>query len=598
MSNPNVIGPPRDLAAFLWYFIRRQPWAFAVLFCSTVGNILECNVVPYALKLMVDAVTRMSNNGDHAFATLSEPIAIFLGVWISTALVWRGQEFVIASTMPRFEANIRMALFKYVLGHSYLYFSDNFSGTIASKLGNLPRTALSLIGVTRGALLPALWVALTAIVWLGTVSLYFSLILSVWIALHLSISCLLARPATEASNRHAEDETTLYGQIVDVLTNVGSMRLFARQNHELLYIAKYQRNEQDSYRDSHIAVLKARIATDVLLIVMYSVILVLIVKGWQQGWVSPGDIVFVLFTVFNVMSLTWTAGAQIPEIFRAIGAFHQALSLITRVYDVMDAPGAKRLVVTHGEIVFENVHFHYIPSREIFRNNSITIRAGEKVGLVGTSGSGKSTFVNLVLRLFNVESGRILIDGQDIAAVTQDSLRASIAMIPQDTSLLHRTLMDNIRYGRPEATDEEVIAASKQARCHEFILKTEHGYQSLIGERGVKLSGGQRQRIAIARAILKQAPIFILDEATSSLDSVTERYIQEALRQLMRGRTTIVAAHRFSTLACMDRILVFNEGQIIEDGVHEALVEAGGYYARLWRMQVGGSLPESEETSL
>ena len=241
------------------------------------------------------------------------------------------------------------------------------------------------------------------------------------------------------------------------------------------------------------------------------------------------------------------------------------------------------------------MHFHYIPGRNIFSGKSITIHAGERIGLVGFSGSGKSTFVNLIMRLYDVESGRILIDGQDISHVTQDSLRAAIAMIPQDSMLFHRTLMENIRYGNPAASDEEVIAVSKQAHCHEFILQTESGYNALVGERGVKLSGGQRQRIAIARAILKNAPILILDEATSSLDSSTEKYIQQGLSALMQQRTTIVIAHRLSTLAHLDRILVFKEGEIIEDGSHSALLAAKGHYAMLWHMQAGGFLPDRIE---
>jgi len=253
------------------------------------------------------------------------------------------------------------------------------------------------------------------------------------------------------------------------------------------------------------------------------------------------------------------------------------------------------LVVKKGTIEFENVSFRYHKGRDIFLDKSLTIKGGEKVGLVGFSGSGKTTFVNLILRFFDVDEGRILIDGQNIADATQDSLRAQIAMIPQDTSLFHRTLMENIRYGKLDATDEEVIDASKRGHCHEFIMQLEEGYESLVGERGIKLSGGQRQRITVARAILKNAPILILDEATSALDSITEKYIKESLADLMRGRTTIVIAHRLSTLADMDRILVFKDGHVIEDGNHSALITLDGHYAKLWNMQAGGFLPEEEE---
>jgi ATP-binding cassette subfamily B protein len=268
---------------------------------------------------------------------------------------------------------------------------------------------------------------------------------------------------------------------------------------------------------------------------------------------------------------------------------------MTAPHEIVDLVSAKPLKVTQGKIEFKQVSFHYDEGTHLFKNKNIIIPAGQKVGLVGFSGSGKSTFVNLILRLFDVESGEITIDGQNIKVVTQASLRENIAMIPQDISLFHRTLMDNIRYGRIEASDLDVIEASKKAHCHEFITQLADGYQSLVGERGIKLSGGQRQRIAIARAMLKNAPILILDEATSALDSMTEKHIQDGLHLLMKNRTTIVIAHRLSTLSEMDRILVFDLGKIIEDGTHETLINANGHYARMWQMQAGGFLPSSQE---
>jgi ATP-binding cassette subfamily B protein len=263
--------------------------------------------------------------------------------------------------------------------------------------------------------------------------------------------------------------------------------------------------------------------------------------------------------------------------------------------EIQDMPGAKDLVVRKGEIVFSQVHFRYKNAEPLFENKSVTIEPGQKVGLVGYSGGGKTTFVNLILRLYDVTGGHILIDGQDIKEVTMDSLRTNIGMIPQEPTLFHRSLMENIRYGYLDATDEEVIAASKQAHAHEFIEKLPKGYHSLVGERGVKLSGGQRQRIAIARAILKDAPILLLDEATSQLDSITEKYIQNALWQLMKEKTTIVIAHRLSTLLNMDRILVFDNGKIIEDGNHQELLAKGGHYKALWDAQVGGFLPDQRD---
>lgn len=275
-----------------------------------------------------------------------------------------------------------------------------------------------------------------------------------------------------------------------------------------------------------------------------------------------------------------------------VGNCKQALSILGKSHDIVDAKDAKPLLVTRGKIEFKEVTFHYNEGTYLFKNKNIIILPGQKVGLVGFSGSGKSTFVNLILRLFDVESGTIKIDDQSIKNVTQQSLREQIALIPQDITLFHRTLMENIRFGDMNAKDEEVIAISKKAHCHEFISQLKEGYQTVVGERGIKLSGGQRQRIAIARAMLKNAPILILDEATSALDSLTEQYIQEALDEMMHNKTTIVIAHRLATLSKMDRILVFDKGKIIEDDSHEALLRLDGHYARLWQMQAGGFLPK------
>jgi ATP-binding cassette subfamily B protein len=282
------------------------------------------------------------------------------------------------------------------------------------------------------------------------------------------------------------------------------------------------------------------------------------------------------------------------EFFEYIGNVTDGVSIIVRPHEVVDQSGATPLRVTRGEVRIEGLAFAYLPERPIFTNLDLLIPAGQKVGLVGFSGSGKSTLLNLLLRLFEPQGGRILIDGQDIQQVSQETLRGALAMIPQDPMLFHRTLMENVRYGRLDATDEEVIAAARQAHAHEFIMETEDKYDSLVGERGVKLSGGQRQRIALARAILKNARILLLDEATSSLDSVTEHHIQDSLQALMRDKTVLVIAHRLSTLAHLDRIIVFHRGQIVEDGGHAELLARGGHYARMWTMQAGGFLPEAD----
>ncbi len=318
----------------------------------------------------------------------------------------------------------------------------------------------------------------------------------------------------------------------------------------------------------------------------------LLIFYWIQSKITTGEVIQVFNTTFNVIMILWISGDLMPQFFRSFGIASQALSVMNDPQDVIDPPYSQPLIVKGGEIIFENVCFQY-GEKKLFDNKDVHIKGGEKIGLVGYSGAGKSTFVNLILRFYPITKGRILIDGQDIAQITLDSLHKQVALIPQDPLLFHRTLEENIQYGNIQASQEEIIQAAKLAHCDEFIRKCPNGYASLVGERGTKLSGGERQRIAIARAMLASAPILILDEATSSLDSVTEQFIQESLERVMQNRTTLVIAHRLSTLTKMDRILVFEQGKVVEEGSHSELIAKAGHYARMWDMQSGGFLPEA-----
>ena len=430
-----------------------------------------------------------------------------------------------------------------------------------------------------------------AIVIFSQMNGFLALIVGIWIAVHFTLCWIFTLKCAKYSYLHGESRSTLVGKVVDSLTNNFVVNLFFRFRFEKDHIAHYQKEEQKANRLAQTYSAKMFTALSIAFVVEIVTLTWFIVFYWTHGKISTGEVVQLFYTILNLSMVVWVIADKAPEFFQSLGIAKQALAVMQDPQDILDPPHAIDLSIKRGEIVFENVSFCY-GEKKIFQNKNLQIGAGEKVGLVGYSGAGKSTFVNLILRFFSLEKGRILIDGQDIARVTLESLRQQVALIPQDPILFHRSLEDNIRYGRVEASQKEVIEAAKLAHCDEFIKKCSDGYQTLVGERGTKLSGGEKQRIAIARAMLLKAPILILDEATSALDSVTEKYIQESLEKLMANRTTIVVAHRLSTLSKMDRILVFDQGKVIEQGSHLELLSKKGHYAHMWHMQAGGFLPD------
>lgn len=587
-----MIKLPTSLIQFFFYFIKKRPIPFLVFFLAPFSFILEANLIPYALKMLIDIIVEHSDNKSTVVKDM-EP-ALWLGgcSWFGYIIITRLQNWWQSYEIPRFEADIRMSVLNYILYHSYNYFSNQLAGNLANKVGDLAksietiRAIICLHGVSAFAVVSA------ALIMMGTINQLFSLILGLWIIVHLVLSLYLAKFVNKVSKENAEDKSILNGSIVDTISNIISVKTFARRYYELTYVGIKQKKEKTSNSRLLITLNIFHLCMDIPILVMLGGILYFLITYWQQETISTGDFVFIFNMALAVMYQMWHLSNALGDLFLEIGKAQQALTLITCPHEIIDCPNAKPIIITKGEIKFSNVTFHYNKGDNIFENKNVVIKSGQKVGLVGFSGSGKSTFINLILHFFEVKSGTISIDGHDITKITLESLCENIAMIPQDTGLFHRTLIENIRYGRVESTDEDIIEASKKAYCHEFITQLTDGYNTLVGERGIKLSGGQRQRIAIARAILKDAPILILDEATSALDSVSERYIQESLHKLMKGRTTIVIAHRLSTLSKMDRILVFDKGHIIEDGTHNELLKEKKHYAHMWEMQAGGFLPD------
>lgn len=584
---------PKTLFGFFWFFIKKQwPWflAMQVFFLAWA---IDHTFFPYVMRLLVDAISNFQGDRSGIWPVVATPLWLGGGLWIFLEISYRLAGFLSARVIPRLEASVRMAMFDYVQHHSHVYFSTHLAGSLSNKIADMPQSITNVLRAIMSLFAPVVLALCIATVMFFQVQPFFAIILLSWILVHASICFACAKNCDHYSNVHSEARNTLSGKIVDSFSNHFNVKLFSRHRYEREYLAKYQSEEQKKHEKSLYFIEKMKIALGVATFLGPGIAINwYMIYSWQQGDITTGEVVFIFNTSWNITMMAWLAGLELPSLFKEIGICRQALTIIQDSHDIVDTAHALSANVPKGEIVFENVTFHYTPNRNVFEDKNITIDAGSKVGLVGFSGSGKTTFVHLVLRYFDVEQGRILIDGQDITAVDQHSLRAQIAMIPQDAALFHRTLMENIRYGRLDATDEEVIEASKKAHCHEFIEQLPQKYDTLAGERGIKLSGGQRQRIAIARAILKNAPILILDEATSALDSVTEKQIQDSLQNLMNGRTCIVIAHRLSTLSGMDRILVFKEGKIVEDGTHHELIDAQEHYATMWDMQAGGFLPE------
>lgn len=585
---------PQTTFSFIYHFARKQWIKFSIIIFAFIVWATSEAIFPYFLKRIVNTISAFHGDRAGIYTAVSGILILIALFWISDELFMRLEGIIQIYAFPKFRATIREAVFNYVTSHSHEYFSSNFAGNIAKKLADLPTSCQTLMEIICFQFVTAFTGGVIVFVIMWITQPLFALILLAWLFVHLNITLLFLRRGDHLWEVHSEAVSDLSGKIVDVFTNMLNVRLFARRKYEAAYLGKFQDDEIAKAQKAMWVIEMMRIGLGINGLCLILGMIFMLLHGWVHHWVTLGDFTQVMMQTVWLLGWMWYITFQLTVFVREKGTISNALMLIQKSHDLTDKKNAKPIIISEGEICFEQVSFAYQQNRDVFNHLNITIPGGQKIGLVGFSGSGKSTFVNLILRFYDIQSGHILIDHQDISDITQDSLRSQIAMIPQEPALFHRTLMENIRYGRLEASDEEVIQASKLAHCHEFIEKLDENYHALVGERGVKLSGGQRQRIAIARAMLKNAPILILDEATSSLDSVTEKLIQESLHTLMQGRTTIVVAHRLSTLANMDKILVFHKGNIIEAGTKEHLLDIKGHFAKLWNMQTEGFLPDGD----
>ena len=595
--------PPSTLPAFYWYYVRPIWWAFAAIMAiGLIASLIEVSLFTFVGKI-VD------------LAKSAENPAVFFDVHGRT-LVWMAAIALIARPLAfglhamlinnavnaNFTNMVRWQQHRYLLRQSLSFFQNDFAGRIANKVMQTGQA----LRQTVVELVDALW--FVAIYWTSAAVIFFDLDprllgpLLVWLAGFTAMVWYFVPLLIKRATIVSDARSTLTGRIVDSYTNIFTVKLFAHTEGEDAYakeaISDHNRKLWVQLRVITWLELTQWILTGMLIAGTTGLSLWL----WSQNAISLGAIAITTGLVIRINNMAGWIMWVITGIFENVGTVQEGLEMISKPWTVVDAPGAAAIHVRRGEIQYEGVKFHYGRDSGLMDNLSLTIRPGEKVGLVGPSGAGKSTLVNILLRFHEIESGRILVDGQDISLVKQDSLRAQIGMVTQDTSLLHRSVLDNIRYGKPGAAESEVIAAAKQAQAHEFILELEdykgrRGYEAQVGERGVKLSGGQRQRVAIARVLLKNAPILILDEATSALDSEVEAAIQEQLYNLMIGKTVIAIAHRLSTIAAMDRLIIMERGCIVEDGSHEELLRKRGLYANLWARQSGGFLFDERKSA-
>ncbi len=583
---------PKTLFPFIWHFLREYKTAviFYIMLAIVAGFWGPFNSM--LIKQVINLLPSVS--GGDISILIVPAILIVINFIVFDNFTWRGLTYIRAKFIPVIINRIIGESMDHVLGKSHQFYQDNLSGKTSKQITNLADGIEKLTSSVASNFLRGASLLLAAIGASYFVNPIFCFILASWFILFASLSILMSKKLVRLADSQASAESIVVGELVDSLSNHSNVRIFSRQSFENSRMTPFLNKQQKAYTATNLYALIMHSIQGGLIAIMMACSCYFLVILYSKNLVTIGDFALILGLSMETGHMMWYTMSEVDEFNKAVGRCKQSLMSLMLPLEILDKPSATVLNCTHGKITFDKVKFHYKGTEPLFQNKSIDIKAGQKVGLVGYSGGGKSTFVNLILRLYDVTDGAILIDGQDIRDVTQDSLRASIAMIPQDPSLFHRSLMDNIRYGRIDATDEEVIEAAKKAHAHEFITKLSQEYDSLVGERGVKLSGGQRQRISIARAILKNSPILILDEATSQLDSVTENIIQDSLWALMQDKTTIVIAHRLSTLLHMDRIIVFDQGVIVEDGTHAELLASNGLYRNLWDAQVGGFLGDDQ----
>jgi len=594
MSAPDrsLLPPPRRVPSAMGYVLhvalQRYRWWLLGMLAGETGNAVCGILLPYALGRIITQVTRSQTDPRLVLASLRGPILLFALLCLGELLAGRISSAFQLRVAPRQRQYVARSLFHHLHRHSHRYLTEHFAGAMAHRISETSYGVNQMIFSLATEFWPIAIILVVSNGLLLSAQRWLGLFTSVWSAVFILASLHLARRTLPLAAEASSSRSRTIGRIVDSVSNHTTVRLFAARDQEQERLVRDHAGELDTVLRANSAMERVRLFQFAASAVLKAGVVAGSVWLWSRGLLGVGQFVMAVSLSLLIISESRNISRRFLEFFEGLGNVASGVRSILQPHELQDRPGALPLRPGLGSVEFRSVSFAYADGTTVFQDFKLKIPGGQKVGLVGLSGSGKSTFVNLLLRLYDPQRGSIHINGQDLRALTQDSLHAQIGIIPQDPTLFHRTLRENIRYGRPDATDPEVEEALRQARAADLIREIPGGLDAEVGERGVKLSGGQRQRIAIARALLKNAPLLVLDEATSSLDTLTERGIQETLDQVMEGRTVVVVAHRLSTIAHLDRILVMDRGAIVEDGTHQELLLQHGTYFNLWSRQSGG----------
>ncbi|MCX6823517.1 MAG: ABC transporter ATP-binding protein [candidate division SR1 bacterium] len=595
-KKPQTVGTRRVISYF-WKQTMGRKWPFISAILGMIIASLASLILPIYYTKIIDIVQTST-------ASRTELVPVLLGIlWIMAIIEivsiggWRMVGFGMVSLEPKVMRRIFQQCFAYINRHSYKFFTNNFSGALVKKINKLAGSYENVVDNFVFNIVRLIIFLPFIVIVVGQKDITIGLVFMLFILIFGVFQYLFFRRNTSYEIRSNIQDSKTTGELADTITNNFNILTFASVPREISRFDKVIKEREHLLSVKWMRAEWMFFGSTVLIFVFEIGAIYLAIKARGNGTISAGVIILIQVYIFKVFEQLFNVRQIFKQMNKAIGESAEMLEILDAPHEIVDHTIAQ-LHVDAGRVEFTNVQFGYVDGKPIFNGLNLDIKPGEKVAIVGQSGSGKTTLVKLLFRFFDIQGGNIFVDGQDIGQVTQDSLRGNLSMVPQDTVLFHRTIKENIAYGDPDATEEEIIAAAKMARCHEFITKMKHGYETLVGERGIKLSGGERQRVAIARAILENKRILVLDEATSSLDSQSEQLIQEAMDEVMKNKTTIVIAHRLSTIMKMDKIVVMDKGQIIEKGSHkELLAKENGTYKKLRDIQSGGFIDSQPNNS-